>query len=451
MRAEKSPETMTGSSHLKKRMSPKALLVVALIVALIGGNFLMRYLAERNKPDARDKKIAVTVDVAKIQEVPIEIRSIGNVVPYSVVNVVPQVGGQLTKVYFTQGDFVRKGQLLFQIDPRPYQANLDQARGNVIRDRAQVEAAIANMNKDIAMIGSAEAQIAKDKAAEAYAQREEKRYTELLKQGAVSHEQSDQMATNAVTASATSEAGRNMLENARQVVNADKANIEMLRGTLKAAEAAARNAEIQLGWTTIRSPLDGRTGSLQIYEGNIVTANSPTPLVTIAQVQPIYISFTLPEQYLNQIRQCLSNGTLNVRALIGGEKTEAVMEKVTFLESNVNTQAGTITLRATAKNLDKKLFPGQFLDVIATMPPDGQTVVVPEAAVQPSQNGNAVYVVKPDNTVEFREVDLKRTYAGMAALAKGVKAGETVVTDGHMQLTPGASVLVQTRPAHRGN
>ena len=452
MRAEKSPETMTGSSHSQKPMPRKTLIVVAFLTALLVGGFAMKVISDRSKVDtSKDKKIAVTVDVAKIQEVPIEIRSIGNVVPYSVVNVVPQVGGQLTKVFFTQGDFVRKGQLLFQIDPRPYQAAYDQARGNVARDAAQVQAAMATMNKDIAMIGSAEAQIAKDAAAEAYARREEKRYNELVKQGAVSHEQSDQMATNAVTASATADVGRKMLINAREVVNADKANIDMLKGTLRANEAVARNASIQLGWTTIRSPLDGRTGSLNIYAGNIVTANSVTPLVAIDQVQPIYISFTLPEQHLDQIRRCLANGTLQVKALIGGEQSATVMQKVTFLEHNVNMSAGTITLRATAPNLDKKLFPGQFLDVIATMPPDGQTVVVPESAVQPSQNGNAVYVLKADNTVEFRPVELKRSFAGMAALSKGVAPGEVVVTDGHMQLTPGASVLVQSRTAARGN
>ncbi len=451
MRAEKSPETMTGSSHLKKPIPRKALLVVALVIALVAGNFLFKFLAERNKPDARDKKVAVTVGVAKIQEVPIEIRSIGNVVPYSVVNVVPQVGGQLTKVYFTQGQFVKKGQLLFQIDPRPFQAALDQARGNVARDVAQIAAANATMRKNIAMIGSAEADITKQKVAEEFAKREQTRFAELAKEGAVSHQQSDQMLTNSLTATATLAAGRKMLENAHEVVEGDKANIDVLRGTLRADQAIARNAEIQLGWTQIRSPLDGRTGSLNIYEGNIVTANSATPLVTIDQVQPIYISFTLPEQHLNQIRKCLAEGTLRVKALVGGEKTEAVIEKVTFLEHNVNTAAGTVTLRATAPNLDKKLFPGQFLDVIATMPPDGQTIVVPESAVQPSQDGNAVYVVKPDNTVEYRPVELKRTYAGFAALGKGVNPGEVVVTDGHMQLTPGASVIVQSRTAPSGN
>ena len=452
MRAEKSPETMTGSSQFKQPMSRKTLIVVAFLAASLVGGFAMKVISDRSKVDnSKDKKIAVTVDVAKIQEVPIEIRSIGNVVPYSVVNVVPQVGGQLTKVFFTQGDFVRKGQLLFQIDPRPYQAAVEQARGNVARDVAQVAAATATMRKNITMIGSAEAVIAKDQAAEDFAKREKKRFDELVKQGAVSHQQADQMATNALTAAATLESDRKMHENAREVTQVDKANIDVLRGTLRADQAVLHNAEIQLGWTTIRSSIDGRTGSLNIHEGNVVTANSVTPLVTIDQVQPIYISFTLPEQHLDQIRRCMANGTLNVKALIGGEQAATVMEKVTFLERNVNTAAGTITLRATAMNFDKKLFPGQFLDVIATMPPDGQTVVVPESAVQPSQNGNAVYVLKADNTVEFRPVELKRSFAGMAALGKGVAPGELVVTDGHMQLTPGASVLVQSRTAARGN
>ena len=291
-----------------------------------------------------------------------------------------------------------------------------------------------------------QATLSKDVASAQYAAAEMKRYGLLVQQGAVSHEQSDQMSTNNATAQALIEADKKSVENEQEVLKADQAAIATARGTLEADEAAADNSRIQLGWTKISSPLDGRTGSLNVYQGNIVQANQTTALVTIDQIQPIYIQFTLPEQNLDQIRESIANNTLRVDALIEGRKADSVRGTVSFLQNTVDTTSGTVGLRATSPNLTKNLFPGQFVDIVVTMPSDGQTVVVPATALQTSQQGNSVYVVKPDNTVDFVSVDVKRTFGNMAAIGSGIKAGDTVVTDGQLQLTPGAKISIQQTP-----
>ncbi len=421
----------------------QTLLSVIAIIAITGGGI---WWFTRPKESAADKKkdrsVPVTVARAGVESVPIEIRTIGNVLAYSTVNVVPQVGGQLKKVCFTQGQLVKQGDLLFQIDPRPYQAALDQARGNVAKDAALVKAAEATVQKDIANVEQLQANLSRDVASAGYAKVEMKRYVDLVNQGAVSHEQSDQMTTNAATSEATILADKKAIENARAIVASDRAQVDTAKGTLEADEAVLQNAQIQLGWTQIRSPLDGRTSSLNVYQGNVVAANNSTPLVSIAQVQPIYIQFTVPEANLDHIRRCLSAGTLRVEALVEGVKKNAVEGAVSFLENTVNTTSGTIVLRATFTNQENRLYPGQFVDVIVTMPPDSSSVVVPAAAVSPSQQGNSVYVVDSNLKVRLVPVELARTHGDTAAISKGLNAGDMVVTDGQLQLMPGATVRI---------
>jgi membrane fusion protein, multidrug efflux system len=422
----------------------KAFLIVAGCLLLLAVPFVFfgGLNGKKSNANQKDKVVPVTVATAKTESVPILIRSIGNVLSFSVVNVIPQVSGQITKVAFTQGDFVKVGQLLFQIDPRPYQAALDQAEGNVDRDKANFSMAQANEQKDVAQVGQAKANLEKDKASLVYASKESKRYSQLVKEGAVSNEQSDQMNTNALTADATIQADQKAIENAEAVVRADKAAIQTAKGTLEADQAAAQTARIQLGWTQIRSPLDGRTGSLAVYEGNVVTANSNTPLVSIEQVQPIYVNFTVPEQYLDEVRSNLTKKTLEVDALIEGKKKNSVNGQVSFLENTVNTTTGTVLLRAAFANKELKLFPGQFVDVVVTMPAPSPTVVVPATALQTTQQGTAAFIVKPDNTVVFSPVTVARTTGDTAALTSGVQAGDVVVTDGQLQLTPGSKVRI---------
>lgn len=399
--------------------------------------------AGKNGKGGKDKIVPVLVATAGEQALPIELRSIGNVAPFSVVNITPQVGGQLLKVHFTQGEFVKKGQLLFQIDPRSYQASLAQAEGNVARDKAQVEAAQANLARDETMIGQAYANLRRDRAQSQYTDVQVTRYAELVREGAVSKEQSDQISTSAAQAQATIDADMKMVENAKAVTRGDRAAIDTARGNLRADQGLADQARLQLSWTKIYSPIDGRTGSLNVYEGNVVSPNSSTPLVTIAQVNPIYVTVTVPEQYLNDLRRSQADGTLKIQALVEGRKAEAVKGHISFMENTVNTNTGTILLRASFDNAGHKLFPGQFVDVVISMPPSGKSVVVPARAVQTTQQGNSVYVLKPDSTVDLVKVKLGQSSGELIAILEGLNVGQTVVTDGQLQLSPGSKVKVQ--------
>ncbi len=401
----------------------------------------------KGEKSAKDKIVPVVIAVSTQKALPIELRSIGNVTPFSVVNITPQVSGQLLKVHFTQGETVKKGALLFQIDPRSYEATLTQAEGHVARDRAQVEAAQANLARDQAMIGQYHANLRKDRAQAKYTDTQMTRYAELVREGAVSKEQSDQVSTSATQAQATIEADLKVIENAKAVTRGDRAAIETARGTLRADQGLVDQARLQLSWTKIYSPITGRTGSLNVYEGNVVSNTSSQPLVTIAQVNPIYVTVTVPEQYLNDLRRSQANGTLKLQALVEGRKAEAVKGHISFMENTVNTNTGTILLRASFANEGQKLFPGQFVDVLISMPPAGQSVVVPSRAVQTTQQGNAIYVLKPDNTVQLVKVKLGQSAGDMVAITSGIKVGESVVVDGQLQLTPGSKVKVQKEKA----
>jgi membrane fusion protein, multidrug efflux system len=446
------PKRKLGSTVANSRQALFRKIILCLLPIIAVALLIYFFIPKKDKSKRNDKVAPVSVAVAQQKAVPIEIRTTGNVQAYSVVNVLPQVGGQLIKECFTQGDFVKKGQLLFEIDPGPFKAIYDQAMGNVSRDKAQIKAAEATLDKDQAQLGSYKANLDRDMGQLGFSKIEKLRYLTLMDQGAVSKEQSDQMNTNETSANATVKSDTEQIKNGEAVVEVDRAQIATAKGTLEVDQASARSAKISLGWCTICSPMDGRTSTLNVYQGNIVTANSTQmPLVTIAQVQPIYISFSVPEEYLSTVRRCLNAGTLKVKALIEGLRSDTVLGNASFLEYTVNTTSGTALLRATFPNTDMRLYPGQFVDVIVTMPPDGKSIVVPANAVQTTQQGNSVYVVQSDNTVNLVRVDLKRTYGDWAAIAKGISNGDVVVTDGQLALTPGAKVKIiksETKAQH---
>jgi multidrug efflux system membrane fusion protein len=449
--AEKAVGQSQAPSHSPatngSKFVPTIVILSLLALAASGTFWFMQDKAgqkEKNEKAARQEKIVpVVVATVSAKAIPFELRSIGNVTPYSMVNIVPQVGGQITRVFFTQGEYIHKGDPLFQIDPRTYQAALNQAEGNVARDEAQIEAAQANLAKDMAQIGHAEANLAKDRAQADYAVIQKQRYAKLVTEGAVSHEQSDQFDTNYITAKATIDADLKVLENATAVTRADKAAIATARGTLKADQGIAEQARIQLGWTKISSPIDGLIGTLKVYEGNVVTANTSSPLVSIAQTDPIYVSVTVPEQYLNDLRRAQKNGTLTLEAMVEGRKAEAVKGDISFMENTVNTSTGTILMRAKFANKDQKLFPGQFVDVVIKMPPAGNSVVVQSQAIVTTQQGNSVYVINQDNTVKLITVKVGQTAGGETAILEGLSTGEQVVIDGQLQLSPGAKIKIK--------
>ena len=330
----------------------------------------------------------VTVATAVQKAMPIDVHAIGNVVTVSTVGVRSQVGGVLETVHFKQGDYVAKGQLLFTIDPRPYQAMVQQAEAVLARDRAL----LAKARSDV------------------------KRYSVLVKEDYVTQEQYDQTVSQADSLAAT--------------VNADEASLE--------------NAKLQLGYCEIRSPIAGRTGNLIVYAGNLVKANDTTNMVVINQMDPIDVSFAVPEQSLSEIRGRQDRGDLKVVATARQTHAEQVAGELTFIDNTVDTQTGTIMLRATFPNKDHALWPGQFADVTVTLGEQPDAVVVPSKAVTAGQTGPYVYIVKPDKTVESVPVTVDRQIGEETVIAKGITAGQTVVTDGQLRLSPGARIEVKS-------
>ena len=335
---------------------------------------------------------AVPVVVAKVsrQDMPVQVTAIGNVQAYSTVTVKSLVDGEIQKAHFTEGQDVHKGDLLFTIDPRPYQAALHQAEANLARDQAQAQ----------------------------YAKTEAKRYTELEKQGIVSQTQFEQFTSNA----------------------------QALEAAVRADQAAVEDARIKLGYCSITSPIDGRTGSLLVHPGNLVKTND-TSLVVINQVSPIYVDFSVPEQDLAQVKQHEQRGKLRVLAYLSDNKANASKGNLSFINNSVDSSTGTIELKGTFENGDRKLWPGQFVNVVLDLTVQRNATVVPSQAVQNSEQGQYVYVIKPDNTADFRPVTVGKTLEGVTIVEKGVQPGETVVTNGQLRLYPGAKVSPKSEPA----
>ncbi|HEX8170827.1 MAG TPA: efflux RND transporter periplasmic adaptor subunit [Thermoanaerobaculia bacterium] len=338
---------------------------------------------KKEKP--REETVPVTVATVQQKDVPLGVQAIGNVQPLQTVAVRALVSGQLTRVWFAEGDEVRKGQVLFTIDPRPYQATLQQAQANLARDHAQLR--------------NAESQAA--------------RYDELVKKDYVTREEYDRVTSGA--------------EAARAVVAADRAAVE--------------NAQLQLAYCEIRAPLGGRTGSLMVHQGNLVKANDVTPLVVINQIEPVNVQFSIPQDQLAQVR-ARGGSQLEVVAApqTGGSASRGTLS---FIDNSVDQRTGTIVLKATFPNRDRSLWPGQFVTVSLTLENRAAALVVPARAVQTGQKGQYVYVVKPGNSVEMRNVAVFRTIGQEAIIDQGVVAGETVVTDGQLRLTPKSKVEIK--------
>ena len=335
-----------------------------------------------NPPKAVDVAVPVTVATAQQKDMPVQIRAVGMVQPLQTVAVRALVSGALTHVWFREGDQVRQGQLLFSIDPRPYQAALRQAQAILARDEAQLVNAEA----------------------------EKMRYASLG--GIVSREQYD-----AVSAAAGA---------ARAIVAADRAAVD--------------DARQQLSYCEIRSPLDGRTGLLQVHEGNILKANDVTPIVIVNQVHPISVQFSLPEAQLATIRGA-GNGVPVTALPQGGSTTET--GKLAFIDNNVDVATGTIALKANFANDHSLLWPGQYVNASVTVSDRPKAVVVPAQAVQTSQTGQFVYVVNSSKGVELRPVSVAQQVGQVAIVDRGVTAGETVVIDGQMNLTPKSKVSIK--------
>jgi len=391
------------------------LIIVALLSACSRGNAN----GKSEPPQRREGAVPVTAAVVLEKTVPVQVRAIGTVGAYSTVSVRSQIDGELTGVYFQEGQDVKKGDLLFTIDPRPLEAELRQAEARLAKDMAQAKQAKANLAKTAAQAKTAEVQA--------------KRYQRLVEEGIVSRDQYDQIRTNADALQAA--------------LRADQAAVEDAEATIQVDQAALENAKLQLGYTSIRSPIDGRTGDLMVHQGNLVKAND-TVLVAIHQISPIYVTFSVPEQELPEIRKYMAAGKLEVEAIVPNEEAHPVKGVITFVDNTVDRTTGTIQLKGTFDNEEKRLWPGQFVNVVLTLTTQPNAVVAPSQAIQNGQEGQYVFVIKPDLTVESRPVVVARTFGDETVIERGLQPGEKVVTDGQLRLAPGVKVEVKNGPGN---
>jgi multidrug efflux system membrane fusion protein len=385
--------------------------------------------------------VPVGAAVAEQRSVPVQVTAVGTVQAYTTVGVKSQVAGQIQQVHFTEGQEVRRGDLLFTIDQRPLEAAVRQAEANVAKDRAGLRQAEASLAQRQAEVAQALANLERDVAQLDNARMQEQRYAALLKQELVAREQYDQVRTALAALHATVTADRAAVDNARASARAAEAMVDNARAVIQADEAMVETARLQLGYTTIRAPMDGRTGNLLVQAGNVVKTGEDSPLVVIAQIRPIYVSFAVPEQHLPAVARYRAEGTLKAEAMLESGR-RAVVGTVTFMNNTVDPSTGTIQLKATFPNTDSALWPGQFVDVALTLTSESG-VVVPTQAVQAGQKGPYVFVVKPDSTVESRPVKVGRRLAREVVIDEGVKPGERVVTDGQLRLVPGARVEIK--------
>jgi membrane fusion protein, multidrug efflux system len=353
-----------------------------ILVALLGCGLWSSCSGSKAPPPSMTA-VPILAATVEQKDVPLQVKAIGAVEAYSNVSVKTQITGELTGVHFKEGQDVRNGQLLFTLDKRPFEAALKQAQGMLAKDQAQ----------------------------SANARAQARRYESLNKAGVVSKEEYEQMQSNA----------------------------DALDAAVLADQAAVENARIQLVYCTIYSPIDGRTGPLLIHQGNMIKANDTPFLVSINQVQPIYATFTVPEQNLADIKRFSSQGKLWVQALIPNDTRGAESGWLSFIDNTVDQTTGTIKLKGEFANADRRLWPGQFVDVVLTLAQQSKAIVVPAQSIQNGQLGQFVFVIKPDMTVEARPVTIDRTADGQAVIAKGLTAGEQVVTDGQLRLVPGVT------------
>ena len=357
-------------------------LAALLLVALGCSN---KDAVQAAKPQSAGAPVRVATVASRTM--PVELQAIGNVEAISTVTIKAQISGQLIKVHFKEGDFVKKGQLLFTIDRAPFAAALRQAEGTLAKDEAQA------LNSKL----------------------DSERYAGLGNQGVVSRQQVD-AAASAANAMAAS-------------VAADKAAVE--------------TARINLEYTTIYSPINGRTGNIGVKEGNLVKANDVPILVTINQIEPIYVSFAIPEQQLAELKQYSSAKTLKVDAAPQGS-SQHFQGRLTFIDNSVDLTTGTIKLKATFDNAAHVLWPGQFVDVNLTLKSQPNSIVIPTAALQTSQSGTFVYVVGQDLTAKQQPVKIGWNIGEETVIASGLQPGQIVVTDGQLRLTPGAKVEIKS-------
>lgn len=417
------------------------------------------------------QKQAVPVKAAKatIRDMPVEIKTIGNIESVLGVAIRSQVTGRLLKVNFKEGDLVKKGQLLFTLDSRPFIEAVRQAEAalaqsnagyrvalaNLSNAQAQMSGARSNVQNQHAGVRSAEGNLNSLKAQSDDALSLEKKQQTLFAEGIIAERDLEVAETNYKSARAKYEQAAALVNQAevsersasdagigqaQAVIEQMRSQIQVAQAQVAQSQAALDDAKVQLSYCQITSPIDGRTGGLGVTEGNLITPGDTTPIVTINSMSPIYATFTVPEKYLSDIQRYSAQGAVQVTAQIDADTSRG--GTLTLLNNEVSQMTGTVQLKASFINDDGLLYPGRFVNIVLTLTNQTDALVVPANAVQTSQQGQFVYVVKDDQTVEMRKVSLDRTIGDDAVISDGLSEGELVVTDGQMKVGPGAAVQV---------
>jgi multidrug efflux system membrane fusion protein len=379
------------------RMSKKTLSkfgVAVLVIGLIVSGWLIIDQMGRDKARAAAAAtvpaVPVTIGTAEAKDVPVIVRGIGTVQSYKAVAVKTRVDGQIVKVAFEEGQFVKTGDLLFQIDPAPFQAALDHATAAKRRDEAQLAGAKLDLE----------------------------RYGKLIGPGFQSRQSYDQQ----------------------------RATVEALTATVALDQAAIDTAQVNLNYTEIRSPIDGRTGQRLVDLGNVVTAAQPAALVNITQVKPIFVNFTVPQDVTDAVRRYQAQSPLTVEAYASDDKSQLSVGKLTLVDNQIDTTTGTLHLKATFENADERLWPGEFVNARLVVTVRKGAITVPQRAVMQGPEGPYVYAVKADNTVQRQSIEVDDTQEGIAVVTKGLSKGDRIVLDGQYRLTEGAHIKVDTTP-----
>jgi membrane fusion protein, multidrug efflux system len=459
---------MTAVPSIRRRAAGPT--VVGLVALLALG---LAACERQAQPAFQRPPAPVTVATAVVRDTPLYIDAVGKCVANEVVSIQPQISGRIVKIHFADGADLKQGDLLFTIDPRPLQAAVQQAEANVARDQAQARQAEANTARDQAavqqaqasltqaraQVGQAEANVVRDQAQLENARVQDRRYAELVQQGYVAREQADQVRTAMETAAATLRADQAMVDNAkaaitsaeaalaqtRAAVVAGQAAVENARASVRANEAAVESARLQLAYTEIRAPIDGRAGQRLVDLGNIVTANTGS-LLSIQRVDPIYAEFTVTESDLTEVQRHMQGGRLAVEVRLPDQPDPVIPGALTFLDNAVQEGTGTIKLRATVPNGARRLWPGRFVNVRLILGRLAGAVLIPASAPTAAAKGLFVFVVKDDGTAEIRPVTLGQRQGDLVIVADGVKPGERVVTNGQLGVAPGGKVRIEEAP-----
>jgi multidrug efflux system membrane fusion protein len=384
------PTARRATSHLLRGAAVKRLLALLVLAALVVGGAMLWPRGDRApsnvsaRQPAEAPPLVVSVATAVVKPVPIEISTIGTVNVIASVAVKSRIDGEITEVHIQDGQAVKEGDLLFSIDSRSIRTELTQAEANLARDQALLE----NARRNVA------------------------RLSKLASKDYVAKQSMDEAATNA----------------------------QSLEASVRGDEAAVEAARVQLTYTEIRAPMDARAGTVQLPRGNLVRANDSAPLVVLNQIRPIYVAFSVPQSDLPTIRVAQADGPLPVGVTVPGDPDPPLQGEVTFIDNAVDESTGTIQLKATFENAEERLWPGQYVTVTLTTGIDATALVVPDQALQRGQDGTHVFVVQEDSTVDLRDVSVARSRQGEAIIIEGLSAGDRVVVEGQLRLTPGARV-----------